>query len=66
MKTRKKIVIEEDRVGYYIYAYEDFSRPDFCTQDYLVDSLELAFEEVHEIFGIRKDTFVKINKSNSS
>jgi len=38
----KKIIIEEDRVGYYIYAYEDLLQPDFCTQDYLVDSLESA------------------------
>ena len=61
----KKIIIEEDKVGYYIYAYEDFSRPEFCTKDYLVDSLEIAFEEVQEIFGIKKDKFVKTNKSES-
>ncbi len=46
-----KLVIEEDLVGFYLIVYND-PQSEISSEDYLVDSLEEAFQEAKEKFGI--------------
>ena len=50
--------IEEDTVGYYLIVYND-PNSENSNKDYLVDSLEEAFQEAKEKFGISKEQWVK-------
>ena len=53
-----KLIIEEDAVGYYLIVYKN---PDSIksSEDYLVDSLEEAFQEADEKFGVSKSQWIK-------
>lgn len=46
-----KLVIEEDIVGFYLIVYND-SQLEKSSEDFLVDSLEDAFQEAEERFGV--------------
>ena len=46
-----KLVIEEDAIGYYLIVYDD-PQSEKSSEDYLVDSLEEAFQEAKEKFGV--------------
>lgn len=55
-----KLIIEEDTVGFYLVVYRN-SELDQSTEDYLLDSLEDAFQEAKEKFGIMKDQWISQN-----
>lgn len=46
-----KLVIEEDVVGFYLIVYRN-PRSEKSNEDYLVDTLEEAFQQAKENFGI--------------
>lgn len=46
-----KLIIEEDVVGYYLIVYYNPNSIE-SNEDYLVDSLEEAFKEAEERFGV--------------
>lgn len=48
-----KLVIEEDIVGYYLIVYDD-PKSEKSSEDYLVDSIEEAFQEAKDKFGISR------------
>lgn len=55
-----KLVIEEDVIGYYLIVYED-PYSIVSKEDYLVDSLDEAFKEAKEKFGVSKDQWTLLN-----
>lgn len=57
-----KLIIEEDVIGFYLIVYED-PNSEKATQDYLLDSLDDAFQEAEEEFGITKDSWISQNTS---
>lgn len=59
-KSKIKLIIKEDRVGYYLLVY---SNPDIngADHDYLLDDLESALFVAQEKFGVKKDEWTKIN-----
>lgn len=56
-----KLVIEEDTVGFYLIVYND-PRSEQSSEDYLVDSLEEAFQEAKEKFGISSKQWILDNQ----
>lgn len=46
-----KLIIEEDIIGFYLIVYND-PNSGKSNEDYLVDSLEEAFQKAKEKFGI--------------
>ena len=54
-----KLVIDEDIVGYYLIVYKD-PYSEKSNEDYLLDSLEDAFEEAKEKFGITREQWKSI------
>ncbi len=46
-----KLIIEEDVIGFYLIVYND-PQSEKSSEDYLVDSLEEAFQEAKEKFGV--------------
>jgi hypothetical protein len=46
-----KLIIEEDIIGFYLIIYKD-PLSEKSNEDYLVDSLEEAFQEAKEKFGV--------------
>ena len=55
-----KIVIEEDTVGFYLIIYRD-PLSEKSDEDYLFDSLEDAFREAKDKFGIARNQWRLIN-----
>ena len=53
-----KLIIEEDTVGYYLIVYKNPSSTQ-SSEDYLVYSLEEAFQEAKEKFGVSKSQWNK-------
>ena len=53
-----KLIIEEDVVGFYLYVYKD-PQSEKSTEDYLFDSLEIAFQEAKERFGITNEQWIQ-------
>ncbi len=51
-----KLIVEEDIVGFYLIVFKDPVSNISCA-DYLVDSLEEAFNEAKRKFGISRDQF---------
>jgi hypothetical protein len=49
-----KLVIEEDIVGFYLIIYRD-PKSTKSDEDYLVNSLEDAFKQAEEDFGVSSD-----------
>ena len=54
------MLIEEDFVGYYLIIYNDPQslRSD---EDYLLDSLEEAFDEAEQRFGVVKNQWIIVD-----
>ncbi len=48
-----KLIIEEDIVGVYLIVYKD-PQSEKSSEDYLIDSLDEAFQEAQEKFGVSK------------
>jgi hypothetical protein len=50
----KNLIIEEDKIGWYLIVYhkDDFEKSE---EDYLIDSLEDAYKEAEERFGVLKN-----------
>lgn len=46
-----KLIIEEDVIGFYLVVYND-PHSEKSSEDYLVDSLEEAFQDAKEKFGV--------------
>jgi len=59
-KNNLKMLIEEDFVGYYLIIYNDPQslRSD---EDYLLDSLEEAFDEAEQRFGVVKNQWIIVD-----
>lgn len=55
-----KLVIEEDLVGYYLIVYKDPTST-VSDEDYLLDTLEDAFQEAQERFGVSKIQWILVN-----
>ena len=51
-----KLVIEEDIVGFYLIVYKLESEK--SNEDYLIDSLDDAFLEAQDKFGISKEQWI--------
>ncbi len=62
-KNNLKLIIEEDVVGYYLYVYKDIENTGIATEDYLLDSLEMAFSEAEALFGIQKNQWKREENS---
>jgi len=58
-----KLVIEEDIIGFYLTIYND-PQSEQSSEDYLVDSLEEAFSEAEERFGISIKQWKEEEKNN--
>jgi len=56
-----KLIIEEDDVGFYLIIYND-PQSEKSSEDYLVDSLEEAFAEAEEKFGVSSSQWNLQNK----
>ena len=41
-------------VGYYLYVFSDSQ----CTHDYLQDTMQIAKEDAHELFGVPLEAWV--------
>jgi hypothetical protein len=54
-----KLVIEEDIVGFYLIVYNN-PQSEKSSEDYLVDSLEDAFQEAKERFGVSSEQWEKL------
>lgn len=55
-----KLIIEEDVVGFYLIVFKD-PKSDKSNEDYLVDSLEEAFQEAKDKFGISNEQWICID-----
>ena len=53
-----KLLVQEDIVGYYLIVYQD-PKSKKSSEDYLVDTLEEAFLEAKEKFGVSKERWIK-------
>jgi len=51
-----KLVIEPDIVGTYLIVYRNPSQ-DISDEDYLLDSLEEAFQYAFDKFGVKREEF---------
>ena len=49
-----KLVIDKDIVGYYLIVYQD-PKSTISSADYLLDTLDEAFEAAQKKFGISKE-----------
>ena len=55
-----KVIIQEDScVGFYLYVIDTLSNK--CLKDSLQDTLEVAIEEAEELYGIKKEDWIKIS-----
>ena len=52
-----KLVIEEDIVGFYFIVYKN-PESEKSNEDYLIDSLDDAFLEAQDKFGISKEQWI--------
>lgn len=52
-----KFLIDEDVIGYYLIIYKD-PNSEISSQDYVFDSLEDAFQEAEEKFGVKKELWM--------
>ena len=60
-KNRKiKLIIEEDSVGFYLVVYKDLTSTK-SNEDQLFDSLDEAFEEAKNRFGISKNEWQQLS-----
>jgi hypothetical protein len=48
-----KLIIQEDSIGYYLIVYDD-PYSEKSSEDYLVNSLDEAFAEAQEKFGVSR------------
>ncbi|MBS0615697.1 MAG: hypothetical protein JSR58_04000 [Verrucomicrobia bacterium] len=53
-----KLVIKEDRAGYYLFIFKDLSSP-IPTEDYLYSALDEVFEMARREYGVAKDQWVE-------
>ncbi len=58
-KDSLKLIIEEDTIGFYLIVHDD-TQSEKSTKDYLVDTLEEAFQTAHKQFAISKDQWILI------
>lgn len=54
-----KLIIEEDGIGFYLIVYKNPSSLQ-STEDYLLDTLQEAFQQAQEKFGIPQAKWKKI------
>ena len=58
--TPLKLIIEKDVLGFYLIVYND-PNAEISNEDYLFDSLEEAFLESKEKFGVAIDQWILQN-----
>lgn len=55
-----KLIVKTDLIGYYLIVYEDpYSSK--SSSDYLVDTLDDAFQEAYDRFGILKSKWYQFS-----
>lgn len=57
----RKLIIEEDNVGWYLIIYTPPNNNQ-SSADYLLDSLEDAFEEAKDRFGVSPSQWINITE----